>query len=306
VNEELRQLYEADQGDRLASEIPADVIERDRARRRRVAELLAAGAAEAGEDFFHAAMVFQHGEGLSDYQRAHDLALRAAELGHRPGRWLAAAAYDRWLMNQGRPQKYGTQYRGIGDRYELYEVDPTTTDEERAEWDVPPLAEALRRAGDMAARLPRRAVAGGFGGPPAVTFRAGDLELHIHVLPAEVGPSPQMAAPTPLQDGDPVPSWLPPGLTTGRVQHGFAATDEAGELRISWFRPWGPLAIGWREQDGPVPQPEAVEVAGGTGIWCRTSDGWSLLALGSADGPPWVVAGKGSREELLRVAESLP
>jgi TPR repeat protein len=304
VNEELRQLYEADQADRLASEMPRDFMERDHARLRRVTELLDAGAAESGEDFFHAAMVFQHGDDVNDYQRAHELALRAAELGHRPGRWLAAAARDRWLMRQGKPQKYGTQYRASGDRMELYEVDPATTDEERAEWDVPSLAEALRRAEDMA-QTPRR-VAGGFAGPPAVTFQGGDLEFHIHVLPAEIGPSPRMPRPTPLQDGDPVPSWLPAGLIAGRAQYGFAAADEAGDLRMSWFRPSRPLAIGWREQDGPVPQPEAIEVAGGTGIWCRIADGWSLLAFVRPGGRPWVVAGKGPREELARVAESLP
>jgi hypothetical protein len=305
VNEELRRLYEADQGDRLASETPADVIERDRARRRRVAELLDAGAAEAGEDFYHAAMVFQHGEDLSDYRRAYELSLRAAEMGHRPGRLLAAAAYDRWLMNQDKPQKYGTQYRGVGDQYELYEVDPATTDAERAEWDVPPLAEALRWAEDMAARMPRRA-GGGFAGPPAVTFRAGDIELHVHVVPASSGPPPQTPAPTPLHDGDPVPSWLPPGLTAARVQQGFGAVDEAGELRIGWFRPTMPTVMGWREEDGPPPQPEAVEVAGGVGVWCQAAEGWSVVVLGRPDGQRWMVGGKGSRDEVLRVAESLP
>ena len=65
-----------------------------------------------------------------------------AALGHPAGRWLAAAAYDRWLTQQGRPQKYGTQYRQAGGRWELYEVDAATNDEERAHWNVPPLAEA--------------------------------------------------------------------------------------------------------------------------------------------------------------------
>jgi transposase len=65
---------------------------------------------QAPEDYFHAAMVFQHGETLDDFWRAHELAKRGAELGHPNCRWLTAAAYDRWLMNQGKPQKYGTQY----------------------------------------------------------------------------------------------------------------------------------------------------------------------------------------------------
>src|SRR5215469_19517 len=188
MNEELRHLYEADQDDRREGWLSPEVGDRDRARRHRVAELLDAGAAESGEDFFHAAMVFQHGDRLDDSQRARDLALRAAELGHRPGRWLAAAALDRWLMRQDRPQKYGTQYRSSGDGYELYEVDPATTDEERAAWDVPPLAEARRRAEDMAAHRSSSAVST-FRGEPAATFRAGGLELRIHLV--DSGPQQQ-------------------------------------------------------------------------------------------------------------------
>ncbi len=93
---------------RLGEPLLTDLAGRDRARRRWVAELLAAGAAHA-DDLYHAAMVFLHGEKADDWRRAHELALRSAELGHSHARWLAAAAYDRWLMMQGRPQKYGTQ-----------------------------------------------------------------------------------------------------------------------------------------------------------------------------------------------------
>jgi hypothetical protein len=302
MNEELRQLYEADQGDRRAGQPPPDVVQRDRARRRRVVELLDAGAARSGEDFFHAAMVFQHGDSLDDYRRARELALRAAEVGHRPGRWLAAAALDRWLMRQGIPQKYGTQYRS-GDRYELYEVDPATTDEERAEWDVPPLADARRRAEDIAARGSTLA-ASTFRGEPAVTFRAGGLELRIHLVDSV--PQQERLTPAPLQEDDPVPSWLPPGLTVGRLQYGFGAVDDAGEMRVAWFRPTVPMVIGWRAQDGPPPQPEEIEVAGGTGILCSLAEGGAVLLLSRPDGQSWMVGGRCPREELLRVAESLP
>lgn len=123
----------------------------DAARRQRVTELITAGALADAEDYYHAAMVFQHGMELGDYWRAHELALKAAEMGHRPARWLASAAYDRWLMQQGRAQKYGTQYRTEAGTWTLWEVDPSTTDEERARWDVPRLDEAKRRA----ALLPR-------------------------------------------------------------------------------------------------------------------------------------------------------
>jgi hypothetical protein len=149
VNRRLRELFEQDQADRAGGRLHPGADQRDDRRRAEVEALLDAGAATEAEDLYHAAMVFQHGGRRDHYRRAHELAARAAELGHRPARWLAAAAEDRWLMAAGRPQRYGTQYRSQGDRWELWPVDPATTDAERAEWDVPPLAEARRRADEL-------------------------------------------------------------------------------------------------------------------------------------------------------------
>jgi hypothetical protein len=149
VHQELHDLFDEDQADRRG-ERPADLRRRDERRRRRVEQLLAQGAVTDPDDLFCAAMVFQHGSDRAHYRRAHELARRAAELGStRPARWLAAAAHDRWLMAGGLAQQYGTQYRTVGGRWVLYQVDPTTSDEERARWDVPPLAQALRRAEEM-------------------------------------------------------------------------------------------------------------------------------------------------------------
>jgi hypothetical protein len=53
---------------------------------------------------------------------------------------------DRWCMYQGKPQKYGTQYVSDGIRQRLWDVDPSATDAERAAWNIPPLAEQLRKA----------------------------------------------------------------------------------------------------------------------------------------------------------------
>ena len=116
------------------------MVQRDAERRQRVRALIEAGGLAEPADYYHAAMVFQHGADLADFWRAHELALKAADMGYRKARWLAAAAYDRWLMNQGRPQKYGTQYRAIAGKWVLLDVDPETTDEDRSRWDVPPLA----------------------------------------------------------------------------------------------------------------------------------------------------------------------
>ena len=102
MNQELRALFEEDQADR-SGQFPTDMYQRDERRRRRVEELLAQGTVVDPDDLFCAAMVFQHGGGdRAFYLRAHQLAKRAAELGStRPARWLAAAAYDRWLMTVG-------------------------------------------------------------------------------------------------------------------------------------------------------------------------------------------------------------
>ncbi len=139
MNAEVRALFEQDQADRRAGPVDPDVQRRDRARRLRLEELIAAGALQVPEDSYHAAMLFQHAnprlsvergpdgeiramhadaDSVRSVWRAHELARRAAAAGHRPARWLAAAAYDRWLMYQGRPQRYGTQWHPFrGDQF---------------------------------------------------------------------------------------------------------------------------------------------------------------------------------------------
>jgi len=162
---EVAALFRADQGDRTAAPIPPDIMERDAARRARVLALLAAGRVRTPRDFFHAAIVFQHGSLLDHYRLAFELARRAADAGAPGARWLAAAATDRLLMFSDRPQRFGTQYVQRDGRWVLYQVDPATTDEVRAEWGVPPLAEARRRADDLNRQgLHDRGGEGGEGG----------------------------------------------------------------------------------------------------------------------------------------------
>ena len=307
MHDELRELYEADQADRRALRSaqpprPRDLGERDRARLERVRALLDEGAAVTGEDHRHAAMVFQHSGVLEDTWRAHELALRAVELGDDRARWLAAAALDRWLTRQGRPQKYGTQYRTAGEAWELYEVDPETTDAERAGWNVPPLAEALLRAERMTAERPPPA--GMPDSRPLVTCRAGDVEIQVVRVDTAVQTVERPPA-EPAEPDDPLP-WLPSGLTPGRIGPGFGATEEGGEIAVSWLRVDMPLVVGWREEDGPAPAPEATEIGGRAAVWCSSSAGWSMLAVSRPGAQPWVVAGSRTRDELSRVAASLP
>lgn len=153
LNTELRTLFEQDQADRSDPKADWTLVEkRDKEREARVDAILTAGGAKVADDYFHAAMVFQHG-GTAEYaQRARDLSLQGVKLDpeHKGARWLAAASLDRKLMYEKKPQKYGTQFsrEGTGP-WTLWECDPKTTDEERAEWGVPTLDEQRRRLVEM-------------------------------------------------------------------------------------------------------------------------------------------------------------
>jgi hypothetical protein len=151
MNPELRSLYDADRYEHAnqAKVNTPDYVAmraRDLERRERILELFKNGELHTAEDYFHAAWIMNHGDTPDDARHAHLLALRSSELGHRPARWLAAASYDRWQMYQSKPQKYGTNYIYDGKKDRLWDVDPATTDEERARWDIPPLSEQLRKA----------------------------------------------------------------------------------------------------------------------------------------------------------------
>ena len=63
------------------------------------------------------------------------------------GAWIYAATLDRYLLSVAEKQKFGTQYTSSdGCTFALEPYDPTTTDEARAEYGVPPLAAALKQA----------------------------------------------------------------------------------------------------------------------------------------------------------------
>lgn len=157
MNQELHALFITDQAERKnhpAFDTPDywQLREHDAQRRQRANELIAQGLLTTPDDYFHAALIFQHGATLEDVWQAHELARRAVAMetteatSIKRRRWLVAATLDRWLMYQGKAQKYGTQFVPDGERYRLWDVDPTTTDDERAANHVPSLQEQLQRA----------------------------------------------------------------------------------------------------------------------------------------------------------------
>ena len=156
-NEEIARLFREDQADRTppaGKDIDWAIVgPRDKARLARVKELYAQNRLQTGADYFHAAMLLQHGEVPEDYLLAHEFCVVAISKGKNDGgtKWLAAASEDRFLMNIGRPQRFATQFRseGANSPIKLYTVDPGVTDELRRALNVPSLARAKEREAEI-------------------------------------------------------------------------------------------------------------------------------------------------------------
>jgi hypothetical protein len=154
INRELYILYQQDQADRRGGDDIdwSQISERDQKRRIMVEQMLEKGEVKMADDYFHAAMIFQHGSDGESYQLAHELALKAVELDSTKSvaKWLACAAKDRFLWHIGEPQWYGTQFIQIDGLWTIDPIDTTMiTDEERLEWNVPTLFEARQRVRQM-------------------------------------------------------------------------------------------------------------------------------------------------------------
>lgn len=153
-NEELARLYKEDQSDRQPKDgKPIDwkvVDPRDKLREKRVKELYAGNQLRTGADYYHVAMVLQHATTAEDYLLAHELCVVAISKGDERAKWLAAASEDRFLMQIGRPQRFATQFRSVGNSpMRLYETDQGVTDELRRALNVPTLAQAKEREARM-------------------------------------------------------------------------------------------------------------------------------------------------------------
>ncbi|SEA11490.1 hypothetical protein [Microbulbifer marinus] len=142
TNQELLELFNEDQQVRKSKNVDWDIIARqDAERRRSVLAMVAAGQLHTSEDYYHAAMIFQHGESADDIRTAFSFAWMAITLdpSNDSARWLSAAAWDRIMMREDMPQWYGTQFSRPSpeDPWELYKIDESAvTDEERARMKV--------------------------------------------------------------------------------------------------------------------------------------------------------------------------
>lgn len=144
-NPEMTRIFEADQKDRQG-EIDWSVSGVADARRREATRaLLAKGALRTGDDYRHAAFVFQHGGATDDYLLAHTLATVAVAKGRKDAILIAAATLDRYLISIGQKQIYGAQFKVAYETHAPATQEPydreLVSDALRLELEVPPEAE---------------------------------------------------------------------------------------------------------------------------------------------------------------------
>lgn len=148
ASEKLRQLYEADQADRMQQPIDWKVVsKRDGERRTVVRRLLAEGGLQDGWDYYWAAVVLIHSHEATDLEDALELSRHAVALDSQPLqiRALYAVAKDRLLLSRGQPQWYGTQKVIVDGEVVLAPIDlDVVTDEERTAMGVLTIDERKR------------------------------------------------------------------------------------------------------------------------------------------------------------------
>jgi hypothetical protein len=155
-NSELKRLVIIDQQMRQNDTLAMEPI--DKKHRAVVMSLLANGLIKTNQDKFNAALILQHtaltfcnGKLVSispeNYLLAHELTKSAFEAGDKSAAYMAAVTYDRYLLYTEGYQKYGTQR--VNDETTGEEIwapiDPNISDKERTKYNVPPLAELLKK-----------------------------------------------------------------------------------------------------------------------------------------------------------------
>lgn len=149
-NPEMLKIYEADQKPRqnpaeLTPEKWSVINREDAERRTQTTKLLVDNQLHTAEDFNRAAFIFQHGSTSDDYLLAHTLAMIAVAKGDEGSLWIGTATLDRYLQSVGKPQIYGTQFKGNKDATQEPFNRNLISDALRRELGVPSLSKQLEQ-----------------------------------------------------------------------------------------------------------------------------------------------------------------
>jgi hypothetical protein len=291
----LQALYDEERAD-VQQFQGAEAFIASQARRAVVDAWLNEGRIQTAENYFHAALIFQHGERLEHWAQAHLLAHTSADLGHPRARYLVAASYDRWLMRQGRPQKYGTNSTREG----IWPYDPATTDAERAEWDVPPLQELLDRFQRMEQDVAAQ-------GTPAALVTSVAVAGHLLDVSEWADSSteiPANAVPVyePATVSDRLLQLLPAEVSVWKFDALHCAKNAQGKVLCSWHR------CRWKVRSATGDQNAQALAAAllGSPQWMSQEDAfWQRAGVATDATTCWLVGGHMARNGLQQLALSL-
>jgi hypothetical protein len=154
-NARIEQLFAEDQDDRRGYPntrlTHKEINVRDEVRRNEILALLKKTEVRTAQDYFYAAVIFHHGQTFEHYRMAASLAWIAHELEPENSTyaWQTASSWDRMMLKKDRPQWYGVQaHRDDQSRFTLSSIDETAvSDDERASYNVKPLAELKAKPG---------------------------------------------------------------------------------------------------------------------------------------------------------------
>ncbi len=111
---ELAVIVKADQDERenwqnKTSEEMIEVAKKDLIRRQRVGEIFGEGCLSKAEDYAAAALVYQHGDSPNHFLQTFIWSKRGVELGDAKQKNTMALGIDRYLVNIGQKQLFGSQ-----------------------------------------------------------------------------------------------------------------------------------------------------------------------------------------------------
>ena len=147
---DLARIYREDQEDRdgfleFDANSLLQMVERDLQRRSKVAELFAKGCLKSPDDYKRSALIFQHGNIPEHFYQAFVWARTALRMGDESARYLMSLTTDRFLVNSGYKQLFGSQAMKPNDSacWCLYPVESSFTDEDRLAQKAKSLAEQI-------------------------------------------------------------------------------------------------------------------------------------------------------------------
>ena len=116
MDNEIKQLYNEDQGDRhklVAKETDWSFVgPRDEQRMQTARDIVEKGILDiSGEDLWRLSFIFQHGPMADDTLIANNLAKESLKKGYTNALWMVCATWDRYMWRTQKFQVYGTQYR---------------------------------------------------------------------------------------------------------------------------------------------------------------------------------------------------